>query len=177
MAGKITGVDVGLLTVSSWFSKSVNIIWTKIREGYAVAKGLDTHLSQRKQKALSNNNHEDCVLVSLCVWESNFFFFTLFYFTILYWFCHTSTWIRHGCTWVPNPESPSHLPKKYGTRHEFVSSLHRGRANFLCIIPILVYVLCWTYLFFTVLILLRCSLGGKADFSDASGSEPYLSTY
>ena len=35
--------------------------------------------------------------------------FTLFYFTILYWFCHTSTWIRHGCTWVPNPEPPSHL--------------------------------------------------------------------
>ena len=24
-------------------------------------------------------------------------------------FCHTLTWIRHGCTWVPNPESPSHL--------------------------------------------------------------------
>ena len=30
------------------------------------------------------------------------FFLTLFYFTILYWFCHTSTWIRHGCTRVPN---------------------------------------------------------------------------
>ena len=38
------------------------------------------------------------------------FIFTLFYFTILYWFCHTLTWIRHGCTWVPNPEPPSHLP-------------------------------------------------------------------
>ena len=39
-----------------------------------------------------------------------FFFLTLFYFTILYWFCHTSTWICHGCTHVPNPEHPSHLP-------------------------------------------------------------------
>ena len=39
-----------------------------------------------------------------------FFFSTLFYFTILYWFCHTSTWICHGCTWVPNPEPPSYLP-------------------------------------------------------------------
>ena len=39
--------------------------------------------------------------------HQSFFFF---YFTILYWFCHTSTWIRHGCTRVPNPESPSHLP-------------------------------------------------------------------
>ena len=32
------------------------------------------------------------------------------YFTILYWFCHTSTWIRHRCTRVPNPETPSHHP-------------------------------------------------------------------
>ena len=35
---------------------------------------------------------------------------TLFYFTILYWFCHTSTWICHGCTCVPNLEPPSYLP-------------------------------------------------------------------
>ena len=31
------------------------------------------------------------------------------YFTILYWFCHTSTCIRHGCTCVPHPE-PHLLP-------------------------------------------------------------------
>ena len=28
----------------------------------------------------------------------------LFYFTILYWFCQTLTWILHGCTCVPYPE-------------------------------------------------------------------------
>ena len=32
------------------------------------------------------------------------------YFTILHWFCHTSTWICNRCTHVPNPEPPSHLP-------------------------------------------------------------------
>ena len=32
------------------------------------------------------------------------------YFTILHWFCHTSTWIHHGCTRIPHPEHPSHLP-------------------------------------------------------------------
>ena len=32
------------------------------------------------------------------------------YFTILYWFCHTLTWIHHGCTCVPNLKLPSHLP-------------------------------------------------------------------
>ena len=31
------------------------------------------------------------------------------YFTIMYWFCHTSTWICHGGTRVPNPEPPSQL--------------------------------------------------------------------
>ena len=38
------------------------------------------------------------------------FIFTLFYFTILYWFCHTLTWIHHGCTCIPKHEPPSHLP-------------------------------------------------------------------
>ena len=42
--------------------------------------------------------------------QSVFFFFTLFYFTILYWFCHTLRWIHHGCIQAPSPESPSHLP-------------------------------------------------------------------
>ena len=41
--------------------------------------------------------------------RSNPFFF-FFYFTILYWFCHTSTCIHHRCTRVSHPETPSHLP-------------------------------------------------------------------
>ena len=45
------------------------------------------------------------------------------YFTILYWFCHTSTWIRHGYTRVPHPEPPSHLPKAH------ISSRHPNDAN------------------------------------------------
>ena len=32
------------------------------------------------------------------------------YSTILYWFCPTLTWIRHGCTCVPHPEALFHLP-------------------------------------------------------------------
>ena len=31
------------------------------------------------------------------------------YFTILYWFCHTSTWISHRYTRIPHHESPSLL--------------------------------------------------------------------
>ena len=32
------------------------------------------------------------------------------YFTMLYWFCHTSTWIHHRYTHVPHPEPPFLLP-------------------------------------------------------------------
>ena len=34
----------------------------------------------------------------------------LFYFTILYWFCHTLTWICCGCTCVSHPEPLLYLP-------------------------------------------------------------------
>ena len=42
-----------------------------------------------------------------------FYLFIYFYFTILYWFCHTLPWINHGYTRVPilnpfPPPSPSH---------------------------------------------------------------------
>ena len=62
------------------------------------------------QQSLSENSVKlPCFTLkkSIVFLYTNFF---LFYFTILYWFCHTSTWIRHGCTRVPNPEHPSHLP-------------------------------------------------------------------
>ena len=41
----------------------------------------------------------------------NFLNFILFFnFTILYWFCHISKWIRHRYTCVPHPEPSSFLP-------------------------------------------------------------------
>ena len=42
------------------------------------------------------------------VLEKTFFFnlILFFNFTILYWFCHTSTCICYGCICVPNPEPP-----------------------------------------------------------------------
>ena len=39
-----------------------------------------------------------------------FNFILLFNFTILYWFCHISTWIRHRYIRVPHPEPSSLLP-------------------------------------------------------------------
>ena len=42
-----------------------------------------------------------------------FLFCFVFYFTILYWFCHTSTCIHHGCTRVLHPEPPLPPPSLY----------------------------------------------------------------
>ena len=39
-----------------------------------------------------------------------FLIYYLFYFTLLYWFCHTLTWICNGCTCVPHPEHPPPSP-------------------------------------------------------------------
>ena len=46
------------------------------------------------------------------------------YFTILYCFCHTSTWIRHGCARAPPPEPPSHRQAR--------RMLHRLSCLFVC---------------------------------------------
>ena len=45
-----------------------------------------------------------CIFIYLC-----FIFILFFNFTILYWFCHISTWIHHRYTRVPHPE-PSSFP-------------------------------------------------------------------
>ena len=39
----------------------------------------------------------------------NIYFILFFNFTILYWFCHISKWIRHRYTCVPHPEPSSLL--------------------------------------------------------------------
>ena len=47
-------------------------------------------------------------------------------FSVLYWFCHTSTWFCHGCTRVPNPESSSHLPPRTSL---WVIPVHQPQAS------------------------------------------------
>ena len=55
------------------------------------------------------------------IWITIFFLLIYFYLINLFilirgylqyctGFCHTLTWISHGCTCVPHPEPPSHLP-------------------------------------------------------------------
>ena len=62
---------------------------------------------------ISNFLHDISSLSTLLFSSISVFFkrlIYLFYFTTLYQFCHTFTWIHHGCACVPHPEPPSHLP-------------------------------------------------------------------
>jgi len=48
---------------------------------------------------------------SISTFFNHFFNLILFFnFTILYWFCHISKWIRYRYTCVPHPEPSSLLP-------------------------------------------------------------------
>ena len=60
-----------------------------------------------------------CYIAQVCKFTNNLFIYLLntnlfiligIYFTILYWFCRTSTWIRHRYARVPHPEPASLLP-------------------------------------------------------------------
>ena len=57
---------------------------------------------QLLENSTFQNTHENLFLF--------IYLLLLFYFTILYRFYHTKTCICHGCTRVPHPEPPSHLP-------------------------------------------------------------------
>ena len=51
----------------------------------------------------------DWIIINLR--EGKYYFFVLFFnFTMLYWFCHISTWNHHRYKRVPHPEPSSLLP-------------------------------------------------------------------
>ena len=64
----------------------------------------------------------DAMILVFCFWcfffsRKYFYLFIIYlleanYYTILYWFRHTLTWIHHECTCVPHPEAPFMLSFK-----------------------------------------------------------------
>ena len=75
---------------------------------------------------LSHPRLEPMSLWSPTLADKFFFFLLFFYLTILYWFCHTSTCIRHGCTCVPHPETP---PTSLPVPSLWVIPVHQPQAS------------------------------------------------
>jgi len=104
-----------------WQPTAVFLPGESQRRGSLVGCCLWGRTGSDMTKQLSSSSRRSFYLV-FCKYLLNkclfiyFYFFPLFYFiflnfTILYWFCHTSTCIRHGCTLFPilNPP-PISLP-------------------------------------------------------------------
>ena len=64
-------------------------------------------------------SYPPCLMPIFFLFSPKFYFYLFIYFN---WrlitlqhcsgFCHTLTWISHGCTCVPHPEPPSHHPSQ-----------------------------------------------------------------
>ena len=98
---------------------------------------------QPKSWVMSRDVHGK--LCCLLLGQALFFLINLFdleanYSTILWWFCHTLTWISHGCTGVPilNPLPPLSPPYPSGSS-QYTSPEHPVS----CIKPGLM--ICFTY--------------------------------
>ena len=106
--------------------------------------------------SISKSKSNFCTLNMMCFFMNlphlaqSFWFLTLsffiFYFTILYWFCHTSTCIHHGCTCVPHPELPSHLPPHTITLWRTVWRFLKKMDTFFLKIILLIYF--WLHMLF-----------------------------
>ena len=65
------------------------------------------------QQHMSNSVQLSFIAETFIFFNMNLFKLEVNYFTILYWFCHTSTWIRHRYTRVPHPEPLLPPPSLY----------------------------------------------------------------
>ena len=52
----------------------------------------------------------DKIDISVNIMMQHWVTLLLLFFCVCGGFCHTLTWIHHGCTCVPQPDPPSHLP-------------------------------------------------------------------
>ena len=78
--------------------------------GEMIPQGTWQVSASREYSANSSLHHPSSFLLVQNLWHYVVSLYFLFFsnFTILYWFCHISTWIRHRYTRVPHPE-PSFL--------------------------------------------------------------------
>ena len=97
------------VSLTSWFFLSIVAKRDLMKERLFV---LRYNKGNNKNKLIANTYLGISLFTVVCTLHVSFHLFIyfcfiyLFYFTILYWFCHALTWICHGCTCVPHPEPP-----------------------------------------------------------------------
>ena len=97
----------------SWLNKKIVGLFEPVSS--VIRENINRHFSEwhetqrRYKKGWSGTRPSHFPFPAFIYLFLKIFIFTLFYFTILYWFCHSLTWIHHRCTWVPKHEPPSHL--------------------------------------------------------------------
>ena len=115
---KISACDV-YTEAENWRLKKQILLWERAELIELWERLLGSKLVTEKgegRNLLTSLKHlpDSANIMMLLLFTGYFFFkifiYLLFYFTILYWFCHTLTWILHGCTCVPHPKPLSHLP-------------------------------------------------------------------
>ena len=88
-------------------SSKASILWCL---AFFMVQLSHPYMTNGKTIALTRQTFVGKVMSLLFIFFS---FIYLFYFTILYWFCHTSTWIHHRCTCAPHADLPLPCPSPY----------------------------------------------------------------
>ena len=91
-------------------------MWLSVAMSRLLNQEWDCPTPQSCCKDWLTQNVSDHVAYSLASKQGSIrgggFLILFFNFTVLYWFCHISTWIRHRYTRVPHPEPSSLLPPR-----------------------------------------------------------------
>ena len=87
-------------------------------------------------------NISDYFILYFLFFKFKVFFFV--YFKILYWFCHTLTWIYHGCICVSHPKHPSHflphpIPLDHPSSPDARTLYHASNLDCQCISRTMIY--------------------------------------
>ena len=86
------------------------------KEGYVLLRSAGiyhrSHSRQGVRIYFYSLNKQIYIYIYMYVYIYLFIYFSWRLFTLQYCggFCHTLTWISHGCTCVPHPDPSSHLP-------------------------------------------------------------------
>ena len=122
MVANITFHSIGCILIPLIIFFAVKKLFSLLKSHLFIFSSVAFLFSVKFKNSLLNQSQGDYLLYFLLgIFQFQSFHSSLFLIYIYFnWrlitlqycigFCHASTWIHHGCTCVPHPEPPSHLP-------------------------------------------------------------------